>query len=87
MKFDIRKQFVVLKIIEKKNFNLYTLIDFENGEKVVALGVTNEQVKERDLVNVVLNLKIQTEKFIATEGVKYFQTVNIFVPKIDVVNV
>lgn len=83
MKFDINKQFIVLKVDEKKTVNLYTLIDAETGDKVVAIGVKETELKNRDLVDVTLSIRTQNEKFDTKDGVKYVEVLNTFVSKIS----
>lgn len=83
MKFDINKQFVVLKVDEKKTVNLYMLIDGETGDKVVSIGVKETGLKDRDLVDVTLSIRTQNEKFDTKDGVKYVEVLNTFVSKIS----
>lgn len=83
MKFDINKQFIVLKVDEKSTVNLYTLIDSETGDKVVAIGVKETELKNRDLVDVTLSIRTQNEKFDTKDGVKYVEVLNTFVSKIS----
>lgn len=70
MKFDINKQFILLKVDEKSTVNLYTLIDSESGDKVVTIGVKETELKNRDLVDVTLSIRTQNEKFDTKDGVK-----------------
>lgn len=84
MRFDINKQFIVLKVDEKKTVNLYTLIDSETGDKVVSIGVKETELKDRDLVDVTLSIRTQNEKFdTKDDGVKYVEILNTFVSKIS----
>lgn len=83
MKFDINKQFIVLKVDEKSTVNLYTLIDSETGDKVVSIGVKETGLRNRDLVEVTLSIRTQNEKFDTKDGVKYVEVLNTFVSKIS----
>ena len=84
MKFDINKQFIVLKVDEKATVNLYTLIDAESGDKVVSIGVKEGSLSNRDLVDATLSIRTQNEKFeTKNDGVKYVETLNTFVSKIS----
>nr|WP_192957026.1 hypothetical protein [Bacillus licheniformis] len=83
MKFDINKQFIVLKVDEKSTVNLYTLIDSETGDKVVSIGVKETELKNRDLADVTLSIRTQNEKFDTKDGVKYVEVLNTFVSKIS----
>lgn len=83
MKFEINKTFILLKVDEKKTVNLYTLIDSETGDKVVAIGVKETGLNDRDLVDVTLSLRTENEKFDTKDGVKYVEKLNTFVSKIS----
>lgn len=84
LKFQIEEKFILLKVEEKESVNLYTLINNETGDKIVAIGVKEAGLKSRDLVNVTLSVRTQNEKFdTKKDGVKYVETLNMFVSRIN----
>ncbi|MFU8692669.1 hypothetical protein ACNA6I_22865 [Rossellomorea sp. FS2] len=83
MKFEIEKKYLVLKVEEKANVNLYTLIDNETGDKVVSIGVKEKSIKNFDFSKVLITIRTQTEKFETKNGVKYVEVLNTFVSKIE----
>lgn len=89
MKFIIEKNFMVLKVEEKAKFDLYTLIDLEQGDKVTAIGAkAKEKISKMDVVAAVINVTLKSEKFeTKKDGDKYVQTANTFVSDVQKVNV
>lgn len=84
MQFEINKKFILLKVEEKSKVNLYTLIDNESGDKVVAVGVKNNNFVMLDRVDVTLSFKTQNQKFdTKNDGVKFVETLNVFVSRIS----
>jgi len=84
LKIDIKKRFILLNVIEKATVSLYTLIDSETGDKCVSIGVKEDNLNNRDLVDVTLSLRTQREKVdTKNDGVKYFEVLNTFVSQIE----
>lgn len=83
MKLNIERIYIVLKVEEKKTVNLYTLVDAENGDKIVSIGVKEADVKELDLVNATITFKSENERINTGEGVKYVEVLNTFVAKVS----
>lgn len=84
MKFNIEKQYALLKVEEKAKVDLYHLIDLDNGDKVTALGAKSEEkLNQLDVAAVTLTLNINTEKVGTGDNSKYLQVAKIFISKIE----
>lgn len=84
MKFNVEKQYALLKVEEKAKVDLYHLIDLDNGDKVTALGVKSEEkFNQLDVAAVTLTLNINTEKVGTGDNSKYLQVAKIFISKIE----
>lgn len=80
MQFEVREIFRVGKIDEKKNSNLYVLLD-SNLDKFVSPGVKlSEQFTEGQKVEVVISLRVENTKIdVKGEGFKYFNVTKTFI--------
>jgi len=84
MKFQIEKNYAVLKIEEKKNADLYSLIDLDSGDKITSIGVkSDEKIKPLEIVSITLSLVVKTERVETKDkGFKYFNVANTFVSEV-----
>ncbi|MEK0086176.1 hypothetical protein [Benzoatithermus flavus] len=61
------KKFLVAKIEEKANVNLYTLLDLDNFDKITTIGVKAD-VKEREVVETKIRISLKRLSFKDEKG-------------------
>jgi hypothetical protein len=84
MKFSVTQKFLIGKVEDKGNVNLYTLLDTDFN-KLVAVGV-KEDIGERSLVEVELVITTNSEKFELKNGqFKFVNAANLFIKSLKVV--
>mgnify|MGYP001191716681 CR=1 FL=1 len=57
------KKFLVAKIEEKTNVNLYTLLDLDNYDKLTTIGIKSDDVKEREVVEAKIRISFKRLSF------------------------
>jgi hypothetical protein len=62
------KKFLVAKIEEKTNVNLYTLLDLDNFDKITTIGVKVDDVKEREVVEAKIRISLKRLSFKDEKG-------------------
>lgn len=84
MKFAINKKYILVKVEEKEKVNLYTLVDNETYEKVRTIGVKPElKIEERSLVEVEINIRIESERFdLKNNEKKFVEVASLFITSI-----
>lgn len=84
MKFTISKKFILGKVEEKENVNLYTFLDIDSFDKFISIGGKFKDLVERETYEVEILIRMYPERFETKSGErKYLDVANTFVSKMS----